>query len=184
MWQMVKAWTIFSFCWATRWEFGKQRALWHIYPEQVLLFAGIELLPHIKSQERLKLRNGFTGQVNNLEAATFSVWPHLHTWGAYQGFAACIWTSQIPWALKGFHTATKILSKLAELSACLRCKTRSKGKKNEPLNTSCRCLFRSVDKFDYRRERKATLLSWFLQAFNSTWYFSCIFTSLVWMSVW
>lgn len=72
--QMAEAWTAFSSCWATRWEVGKGRALWHTCPVQGLLFVGAELLPHIKSQKRLKLRIGFTEQDSLLEVGIFPVW--------------------------------------------------------------------------------------------------------------
>lgn len=118
-----------------------------------------------------------------LGTVIFSVWPHLRTWGPSPSFVAFIWAFRIARALKGFHTATNTLSKLAELSLHLRCKTRSKGKKERTTNYSTQ-MAAQKRRFDYRRERKETLLSWFLQKFNGTWYFSCIFAPLVWTSVW
>lgn len=88
-----------------------------------------------------------------LGTVIFSVWPHLCTWGPSPSFVAFIWAFRIARALKGFHTATNTLSKLAELSLHLRCKTRSKGKK-EPLTAPCRWLLRSVDLITGGKEKK------------------------------
>lgn len=158
---MVKAWTVFSFCWATRSEFGKERALWHICLEQVLLFAGIELLPYVKSQERLNPRNGFTGQDDQLELGIWNLFclvtlTHL---GCLPRLCSLHLYILNIMTIKQFSHSHKHSVQAGWAVSCLRCKTRSKGKKKEPINSLCRCFFRSVDKFDYRRERKAPLLS-------------------------
>lgn len=127
------------------------------------------MLSQLRSQESLRLRSGFIGD-DQLEAGNWTFFCLATLTHLERLLNLCsLQYEQILWALKGFHTATNALSKLAEPSFHLKYKIRSKGKKkNEPLTTSCRCVFRSVDKFDHRRERKATLLSLFLQEANST----------------